>query len=34
VAILLRNTMVALRRQREFYEANYGAGAEAERLAS
>lgn len=34
VAILLRNTMVALRRQREFYEATYGAGAEAERLAS
>jgi methylenetetrahydrofolate dehydrogenase (NADP+)/methenyltetrahydrofolate cyclohydrolase len=34
VAILLRNTMVALRRQREFYEANYGAGAEAVRLAS
>jgi methylenetetrahydrofolate dehydrogenase (NADP+)/methenyltetrahydrofolate cyclohydrolase len=34
VAILLRNTMVALRRQREFYEATYGAGTEAERLAS
>jgi methylenetetrahydrofolate dehydrogenase (NADP+)/methenyltetrahydrofolate cyclohydrolase len=34
VAILLRNTLVALRRQREFYEATYGAGAEAERLAS
>jgi methylenetetrahydrofolate dehydrogenase (NADP+)/methenyltetrahydrofolate cyclohydrolase len=30
VAILLRNTMVALRRQREFYEATYGAGTEAE----
>jgi methylenetetrahydrofolate dehydrogenase (NADP+)/methenyltetrahydrofolate cyclohydrolase len=34
VAILLRNTLVALGRQREFYEANYGAGAVAERLAS
>jgi methylenetetrahydrofolate dehydrogenase (NADP+)/methenyltetrahydrofolate cyclohydrolase len=34
VAILLRNTLVALRRQREFYEATYGAGAEADRLAS
>jgi methylenetetrahydrofolate dehydrogenase (NADP+)/methenyltetrahydrofolate cyclohydrolase len=34
VAILLRNTLVALKRQREFYEATYGAGAEAERLAS
>jgi methylenetetrahydrofolate dehydrogenase (NADP+)/methenyltetrahydrofolate cyclohydrolase len=34
VAILLRNTMVALRRQREFYEATYGAGTETERLAS
>jgi methylenetetrahydrofolate dehydrogenase (NADP+)/methenyltetrahydrofolate cyclohydrolase len=34
VAILLRNTLVALKRQREFYEATYGASAEAERLAS
>jgi methylenetetrahydrofolate dehydrogenase (NADP+)/methenyltetrahydrofolate cyclohydrolase len=34
VAILLRNTLVALRRQREFYEATYGAGAEADWLAS
>jgi methylenetetrahydrofolate dehydrogenase (NADP+) / methenyltetrahydrofolate cyclohydrolase len=29
VAILLRNTMVALKRQREHYEASYGAAAEA-----
>jgi methylenetetrahydrofolate dehydrogenase (NADP+)/methenyltetrahydrofolate cyclohydrolase len=34
VAILLRNTLVALGRQREFYEATYGASADAERLAS